>query len=191
MAFGLALMASFEPLILFNQLVNAFTAYIPSLYVLSFVYCIEASLRSMVGVSPSAAETSIEAAEQPNSLGRQRIGGWLPHMAYRKGDDDNGQREHQTTKLAASRTGLGFSEDVRSTPAHLIEISLEGLGSGSRAKDSFSSDWPAPPVWNTIQTLHEEWATPEQTREGDGGQCEGEDIEEVRSERDEVGAGLT
>ena len=162
------------------QLVNAFTAYIPSLYVLSFVYCIEASLRSMAG-APKTIETSLEAAEHPDSLGRQRIRGWLPDMPYRKADDvggggggggDGDEQQQDATKLALSCTGPGLSGDMRLAPAQLIEVSLEGLGAASRAKDSFSSDWPAPPVWRTTQTLHEEWAATEQCRGQDEAQCD-------------------
>ena len=161
------------PCFLSYQLVNAFTAYIPSLYILSFVYCIEASLRSMAGV-PKMVGTSLEAAEQPDSLGRQRIHGWLPDMPYRKTDDvcvEGGQQQHEATKLAPSCTGLGLSRDMRHPPAQLFEVSIEGLGSGSRVKDSFSSDWPAPPIWRTTQTLHEEWAATEQGIGEVGGQA--------------------
>lgn len=109
------------------QLVNAFTAYIPSLYVLSFVYCIEASLRSMAGVRPNVAETSLVASEIPHSLGRQRIRVCLPHMAYSKAGDDGRQQQDESTKTDLSGNEVDISRaEVEAAPAQPIEVSLEG-----------------------------------------------------------------
>ena len=152
-----------HPLCHCPQANNATLPFIPSLYVLSFTYCLEASIRAVSSAgSRRVAASRPEDEESGPRRAASRDEPKLPHCV--SGPSSFGSDSEQTH--SRQRTTIANALAVRFP---WIRYSSSGSAREDPAqrrrerqtKDTCSSDWEAPNDWQTAQSLHLCWSSQE------------------------------
>ena len=136
--------------------------FIPSLYVLSFTYCLEASIRA---VSPASSRRVAESGPEDEESGPRRAGSRdepkLPHCVSGPSSfGSDGEQTPSRQRTIANALAVRFPWIRYSTSASAREDPAQRRRE-RQTKDTCSSDWEAPNDWQTAQSLHLCWSSQE------------------------------
>ena len=136
--------------------------FIPSLYVLSFTYCLEASIRA---VSSASSRRVAASGPEDEESGPRRAGSRdepkLPHCVSGPSSfGSDGEQTPSRQRTIANALAVRFPWIRYSTSASACEDPAQRRRE-RQTKDTCSSDWEAPNDWQTAQSLHLCWSSQE------------------------------